>query len=135
VKSCIFCEIAAGTARSRKVYADERVCAFFDINPVSIYHTLVIPKNHYQDIFELPEQELLAVMAVVKKLVDLYHDQLGIKNVQIIHSSGAEAQQDVFHVHFHIVPRHEGDDQDIRWKTHPEWVKQFDQWLEKLRAG
>jgi histidine triad (HIT) family protein len=58
--------------------------------------------------------------------------KLGIKNLQVINSSGAEAQQDVFHVHFHIVPRKIGDGQDIRWITHPEWQEKYDQMLNKL---
>ncbi|NLG37752.1 MAG: HIT domain-containing protein, partial [Clostridiales bacterium] len=59
-------------------------------------------------------------------------DKLGINNVQIINSSGAEAQQDVFHIHFHIVPREEGDGQDINWTTHKEWRDKFDDLLNKL---
>jgi hypothetical protein len=57
---------------------------------------------------------------------------LGITNLQIINSSGREAQQDVFHVHFHIVPRYEGDGQNVVWKTHPEWIDKFDQMVDRI---
>ena len=128
---CIFCKIVAGTARSWKVYENESVYAFLDINPVNEYHTLVIPKSHYENIFDIPEDELIAVMAVVKKLSVEFKHKLGIHNVQIINCSGAEAQQDVFHIHFHIVPRERGDHQNIKWNIHPEWVERFDELLER----
>ncbi len=130
---CIFCKIVAGEAPSAKVYEDEHVYAFLDIHPISEYHTLVIPKKHYENIFDVPEETLLQVMRVVKKLAGLYNSKLGIRNVQIINSSGREAQQDVFHIHFHIVPRRRGDGQNIAWHTHPEWAARFDEMVEKLK--
>jgi len=133
MSNCIFCKIVEGKAKSWKVYENESVYAFLDIHPVNEYHTLVIPKNHYESIFDIPENELKEVMAVVKKLVTLFNSKLGIRNVQIINSSGPEAQQDVFHVHFHIVPRKKGDNQDVKWITHPEWVEKYDQLLESLK--
>jgi histidine triad (HIT) family protein len=133
MKDCIFCKIIKGEAKSWKVYENENVYAFLDIFPVSKYHTLIIPKKHYENIFDIPEKELLDVMSVVKKIAGLYNKNLGITNVQIINSSGREAQQDVFHIHFHIVPRKIGDQQDILWTTHPEWTNQFDQMLELIK--
>ena len=135
MSECIFCQIAAGKARSWKVFEAENAYAFLDINPVSRYHTLVIPKAHYRDIFDIPANDLQAVIAAVKHVADLYANRLGIRNVQIVNSSGAEAQQDVFHLHFHIVPRKYGDGQNIRWQAHPEWRGQFDQWLETLHES
>lgn len=131
---CIFCQIVRGQAPSWKVYEDETVLAFLDIHPVNEYHTLVIPKAHFENMFDVPEKELLEVMAVVRKLVLLYQSKLGIHNIQIISCAGAEAQQDVFHLHFHIVPRKNGDHQNVRWKTHAEWREHFDQLLEKIKA-
>ncbi len=131
--NCIFCQIVKGEAPSWKVYENEEVYAFLDINPINRYHTLIIPKKHYTDIFNIPEHELKEVMAVVRKIARLYEEKLGIKNVQIINSSGAEAQQDVFHIHFHLVPRKRGDGQSIRWTTHAEWRGEFDDMLEKLK--
>jgi len=130
---CIFCKIVAGKAKSWKVYENESVFAFLDVNPVNEYHTLVVSKNHYENIFDVPETELKEVMAVIKKLVTLFNSKLGIRNVQIINSSGVDAQQDVFHFHFHIVPRKKSDNQDIEWITHPEWVEKYDQLLERIK--
>ena len=130
---CIFCKIVSGEAKSWKVYEDDSVYAFLDIYPVNEYHTLVIPKKHFENIFDVPEEALVRVIAVVKKLAVLYRDRLGINNVQIISCAGPEAQQDVFHLHFHIVPRQKGDGQNVRWKTHPEWTEKFDQMLERIK--
>ena len=130
--NCIFCKVACGEAHSWKVYEDEYTYAFLDINPVNEYHTLVIPKNHYENIFDIPEDEAVHIIKAVKKVVSLYNKKLLLNNVQIVNSSGAEAQQDVFHIHFHIVPRFLGDGQDVKWTTHKEWRERFDDLLAKL---
>jgi histidine triad (HIT) family protein len=129
---CIFCQVAAGTARSWKVHETDHAYAFLDIHPVNEYHTLVIPKRHYTDIFDVPTDELLNLISALKDVVDLYHDKLGIEDVQIVNSSGAAAQQDVFHLHFHIVPRHAGDGQDIRWSPDPGMRERFGKMLAAL---
>lgn len=133
MKTCIFCEVVKGNENSWKVYEDENVYAFLDIHPVSKYHTLIIPKQHHENIFDTPTKELEQVMSVIKKLVDSYREKLGIEHVQIVNSSGSEAQQDVFHTHFHIIPRKKDDGQDIKWITHPEWIGEYDEMLERLK--
>lgn len=133
MNDCIFCKVAGSKAHSWKVCEDEYTYAFLDINPVNEYHTLVIPKKHYENMFDIPEDEALHIMKTIKKVVNLYSEKLGLKNVQVINSSGAEAQQDVFHIHFHIVPRFSGDGQDVKWMTHKEWRSKFDNLLQKLK--
>ena len=132
MEDCIFCQIASGNAKSWKVYETDHAYAFLDIHPVNEYHTLVIPKRHYVNIFDIPTGELLHVMSALKHVVDLYQERLGLANAQIVNSSGAEAQQDVFHLHFHIVPRQKGDGQDVKWSPHPEMRERFDDLLAKL---
>jgi histidine triad (HIT) family protein len=117
------------------VYEDGSVYAFLNIFPATEWHTLVVPKAHHVDVFDTPVEELVAVIRGVKRVVDLYQRVLGISDVQIVNSSGAQAQQDVFHVHFHIVPRRQGDGQDVRWSMHPESRGRFDDMLSKLRAA
>jgi len=133
MENCIFCKIVRGEANSWKVYEDEHTYAFLDINPVNEYHTLVIPKKHYKDIFDIPENEAVHIMKTIKTITGLYNEKLGLKNVQIINSSGEEAQQDVFHIHFHIVPRFSGDNQNIKWTVHTELRERFDELLLKLK--
>lgn len=131
--NCIFCRIVQGAAKSWKVWENEEVYAFLDIHPASRYHTLVIPKKHYENIFDIPEHELREVIAGVRHVSKLYEEKLGIKNLQIINSNGREGQQDVFHLHFHIVPRKTGDGQNIRWTTHPEWTEDYDEMIARLK--
>lgn len=132
MEDCIFCKIVAGQAQSWKVYETEDVYAFLDINPVSKYHTLIIPKTHYKDVFDIPNETLAELSKVVGKLSKWYKSKMGIDNIQIVNSSGSAAQQDVFHFHFHIVPRSLGDGQNIQWKTHPEWRNTFDDLISNL---
>lgn len=129
---CIFCKIIKGEAHSWKVLENEHTYAFLDINPVSKYHTLIIPKKHYKDIFDMPEMALQEVIAMVRQVAKLYEEKLGIKHIQVVNNNGAEAQQFVFHMHYHIVPRQRGDGQNIRWKTHPEWRGEYDEMMERL---
>ncbi|MFK7947946.1 MAG: HIT family protein [Saprospiraceae bacterium] len=130
--NCVFCKIVNGDLPSWKVWENDEVYAFFDINPMSRYHTLVIPKKHYINIFDIPENDLKAVIAVVRQIAKLYKEKLDIEHIQILSNNGEAAGQDVFHLHYHIIPRQDGDNKKSRWKAHPEWRKDFDEMLKKL---
>jgi len=135
MNDCIFCQIIKREVPSWKVYETEHAYAFLDIHPATRYHTLVIPKKHYTNMLDISEEDLREVIVVVKKVTTLYQEKLGLKNIQYITNAGAEAQQDVFHFHMHIVPRQIGDGQDVRWTTHQEWRDKFDGMLEALQAN
>lgn len=132
MNDCVFCKIVAGEIKSWKVYENKRVLAFLDTFPANKYHTLVIPKLHYENIFDIPEEELLEIFKVVKKIVNIFKTKLGISNLQIMNSSGSEAQQTVSHCHFHIIPRKLGDGQNVRFSTHPEWVTDYEQMINDI---
>ena len=72
-------------------------------------------------------------MEVIKDVTALYQEKLSIQNVQIINNNGRFAQQDVFHIHYHIVPRKMGDGQNLKWRPHPEYRNRFDVLLDKLK--
>ena len=133
--NCIFCKIVRGEIPSYKVYEDEHTFAFLDINPKTEYHTLVIPKAHYVNVLDIPADVFTHVTNTVKTVVDLYREKLGIENVQLFHNAGEHAQQDVFHLHFHIVPRRAGDGQNCVWpKTNANLKNVFEEMLEKIQA-
>lgn len=108
---CIFCKIIKGEVPSYKIYEDENVYAFLDIAGDVFGHTLVVPKNHYENIFDIPEVELNQVMTAVKK-ISQHFLTVGYTGVNIMNASGIDAQQSVFHLHFHILPRSKNDGLD-----------------------
>ncbi len=108
---CIFCKIIKGEVPSYKIYEDENVYAFLDIAGDVFGHTLVVPKNHYENIFDIPEVELNQVMNAVKK-ISQHFLTVGYTGVNLMNASGVDAQQSVFHLHFHILPRSKNDGLD-----------------------
>lgn len=108
-ENCIFCKIIKGDIPKEFLYEDEHTVAFLDIKPVNPGHTLVIPKKHFVNIFEAPEETWLHIMRTVKKVSHAIKDGLGIENVNLEMNNGSIAGQEVFHAHMHIVPRNEHD--------------------------
>ena len=106
---CIFCKIAAGEIPSVKVYEDDRVLAFMDINPLSEGHLLIIPKAHAATIYEITEDDFLAVMSATHKLADAVKKALNPDGINLLQLNGRAANQVVPHLHMHIVPRWSGD--------------------------
>ena len=104
--NCIFCAIAAGEIPSFKIYEDELVLAYLDINPFSKGHTLVIPKAHSSGLLDTSDEMLAAVIARVKKVAAHLKEKLGCEGFNILQNNGAAAGQTVMHLHFHIVPRY-----------------------------
>ena len=106
---CIFCKIIKGEIPSYKIYEDEMTYAFLDIADDAIGHTLVIPKNHSENLLSINQNDLNAVMATVQKLSKHYVDNCGFTGVNLINCCGEDAEQSVFHFHMHILPRKSQD--------------------------
>ncbi len=113
VMDCIFCKIIKGEIPSYKIYEDDMTYAFLDIADDSYGHTLVIPKKHCVNILDCDEDYLNAVISAVKKISNHYVDNCGFEGVNVLNASGESAQQSVFHLHFHIIPRKSADGIDI----------------------
>ena len=109
MNDCIFCKIIRGEIPSYKIYEDEYVYAFLDISCDSVGHTLVIPKKHCVNVLDCSSDDLQAVTAAVQKISRHYVANCGYTGVNVLNASGKSAQQSVFHLHFHIIPRKEGD--------------------------
>lgn len=105
---CVFCAIAAGEIPSFKIYEDDFVLAFLDINPFSEGHTLVIPKEHYKGLLDVPSDVLAVLLERVQKVSSHIAKALACDGFNILQNNGAAAGQTVNHIHFHIVPRMEG---------------------------
>ena len=104
--NCVFCAIAAGEIPSFKIYEDELVLAYLDINPFSRGHTLVIPKEHSSGLLDTPERTLSEVIARVKKVAGHLMETIPCDGFNILQNNGEAAGQTVMHLHFHIGPRY-----------------------------
>lgn len=109
MESCIFCKIIKGEIPSYKVYEDDYTLAFLDIRPVNAGHTLVISKDHFENIYTLPDETLARLSLTVRKIATAARNSLNADGVNIIMNNEAPAGQVIFHAHFHIIPRFEND--------------------------
>ena len=132
MESCVFCQIGAGLLPAARVYEDDAVVAFLDRAPVAELHTLVVPKRHAADIFEVSDEDVRALASAIRTVSLLYRSKLGLTDLQVVSSNGKAAQQDAFHLHFHIVPRFEGDGRDIAWTPDLRIRERFDDLLARL---
>ena len=106
---CIFCKIVKGEIPSAKLYEDDNVYAFLDIGPVHKGHSLVIPKKHYEDMFDVPGELLGKQIQAVQRVAAAVKKATGCDGVNIAQSNGKAAGQVVPHIHFHIMPRYLDD--------------------------
>ena len=106
---CIFCKIIKGDIPCVKVYENDRVLAFADINPISKGHTLLIPKNHAENLWEISEADLQAIHAASKLVADGIRKALNPVGVAALQLNGRGVNQVVMHYHLHLIPRVEGD--------------------------
>ena len=109
MEDCIFCKIVKGEIPCSKIYEDDKILAFLDINPVHKGHTLVIPKEHYEGIIDMPDETLGELAKAAKKISKAVKKATGVNGFNIVQNNGADAGQDVFHFHLHIIPRLKGD--------------------------
>ena len=106
---CIFCKIIKGEIPSIKVYEDDKVFAFADINPILNGHTLIIPKNHAENIHEIPEADLTAIAAASKKIATAIREALGADGIACLQLNGRAVNQVVMHYHLHLIPKSAND--------------------------
>jgi len=112
---CIFCKIIKGELPSYKIYEDDKILAFLDINPINKGHALVVPKEHYENTLETPDELLAHMAVVVKKISKAVMATTGAQACNIGINNGAESGQIVFHTHWHIMPRFKDDGYEL-WK-------------------
>lgn len=118
---CIFCMIANGEIPSYKVYEDDNFLAFLDITQTTMGHTLVIPKKHSKNIFELDEEDAKGIMSVVKKVSILLKESLNPIGLNIVNNN-EKPLQSVEHFHIHLIPRYENDKFDVMFKDNSKEV-------------
>lgn len=114
-KDCIFCKIIAGEIPSRTVYEDDDYKAILDVSPASKGHVIILPKNHAEDIFSLPDEDMKGILCVARKIAAAQKKVFGCDGVNILQNNGEAAGQTVFHLHVHVIPRYKDDTVDIKW--------------------
>jgi histidine triad (HIT) family protein len=106
-EDCRFCQIARRELHASRIYEDERSMAFLDIRPISEGHSLVIPKRHYETIYDAPDEEIEHLFRVVKKVAVAVKESVNAEGITISQHNGTAAGQAVFHLHVHVIPRYE----------------------------
>lgn len=115
-ENCIFCKIAVGEIPSATIYEDGDFRVILDIEPASKGHALILPKEHYANLYELPDELAAKALIVAKKVIAKMTDIVGCDGYNILQNNGEAAGQTVFHFHMHLIPRYKDDDVTITWK-------------------
>ena len=116
MSDCIFCKIANGEIPSATLYEDEDFRVILDLGPASKGHALILPKEHYANLFEMPEELLGKAIAVAKKVGKKLAGVTDADGLNLVQNNGEAAGQSGFHFHMHLIPRHAGDDALPLWK-------------------
>ena len=114
--NCIFCKIANGEIPSTTLYEDEDFRVILDLGPATRGHALLLPKNHFANLFELDDETAQKAILVAKKIAGKMKDALGADGFNLVQNNGEAAGQTVFHFHMHLIPRYETDNAGILWE-------------------
>ena len=133
IVDCLFCNIIAGEIPSHTVFEDEKTLAFLDIGPVNTGHTLVIPKRHSQNIFDIASEDWAAVAETVRRVAGALEKGLGADGINLEMNNRPYAGQIVDHTHVHIIPRFRGDGLQ-HWPQHKYKEGEAEAALAKIRA-
>lgn len=114
-EGCIFCKIANGEIPSKTLYEDGDFRVILDLGPATKGHALILPKEHADDLFELPEETAAKVLVLAKRAAARMKERLHCDGINLVQNNGAAAGQTVSHFHLHMIPRYEGDGQQINW--------------------
>lgn len=107
--NCIFCKIANGEIPSKTLYEDDMFRVIMDISPASKGHSLILPKKHFANIYELDNETACEALVLAKRMASVMTEALGCDGFNILQNNGEAAGQTVFHFHIHLIPRYEND--------------------------
>ena len=113
--NCIFCKLANGEFPTNSIYEDDKFNVILDNGPATKGHCLILPKEHYADLLELPEDTAGDAMKLAKKLAAHLMEKLSADGLNVVQNNKAAAGQTVPHFHLHLIPRYENDGQHILW--------------------
>ena len=129
---CIFCKLANGDIPTRKIYEDDKFVVFMDLGPATKGHSLVVPKDHYANIYEMPAELLGEAMQVAQKMAIKLKDALHADGFNILQNNGEAGGQTVFHFHMHLIPRYNDDNALGLWAPLTLSAEELDQTLAEI---
>lgn len=113
--TCIFCKLVNGDIPTRSIYEDEDFNVILDMGPATKGHALILPKEHYKNLYELPDETAAKAMQLAKKMAISMTEKLGCDGFNLVQNNNEVAGQTVFHFHLHLIPRYKDDNQRILW--------------------
>lgn len=113
--NCIFCKLANGDIPANTIYEDEDFRVILDNSPATKGHALILPKEHFSDMFEIDEETLGKAAKLAKKVITHEKAVLDCDGYNVLQNNGVEAGQTVFHFHMHLIPRYAGDQAIMEW--------------------
>ena len=116
-EDCIFCKIAKGEIHSATVYEDSHFTVILDVNPATKGHCLIIPKEHFDNIYDLDGETAGKLFALATCIARAMRDALKCDGLNLVQNNGEIAGQTVFHFHMHLIPRYKGDEVGLTWKA------------------
>lgn len=131
--NCVFCKILNGDIPSAKLYEDDDFVIILDVGPAAFGHALVVPKNHYANIYEMPEEMLSKCMCLAKVWGEKLVKALNADGLNLVQNNGLAAGQTVFHYHLHLIPRYDGDAVGGLWTPGSLSDEQRKEILEKVK--
>ena len=136
-EDCIFCKIANGEIPARTIYEDELFRVILDLSPATRGHALILPKDHFQDLYDLGSKEATALMLVAQKVATNMKEVLGIDGLNLVQNYGEIAGQTLFHFHLHLIPRYEddGNQERLSWNHMDVTQEELDELYLKLNMN
>ncbi len=113
--NCIFCKIIAGEIPSHTLHEDEQFKVILDVGPATKGHALILPKQHYANLYELPEDMAADTIRLAKKMMTTMTDKLKCDGFNLVQNNGEVAGQTVFHFHMHLIPRYKNDGEILKY--------------------
>ncbi len=132
---CIFCKIANGEIPSAALYEDEDFKVVMDMGPAAKGHSLILPKQHYANVYELPEETASKAFLLAKKMAGVMTEALEADGFNIVQNNGEAAGQTVFHFHMHLIPRYEKDQAGFGWNPGTLTDEVRDEVVEKVKKA
>ncbi len=131
---CIFCKLANGDIPTNTLYEDDVVRVIFDAEPAAEGHVLILPKEHFDNIYTLDDATAAHVFQVAAKIAKAMKTSLACEGINVVQNNGEAAGQTVFHFHMHIIPRNSGDTVSVGWKKKEVSTERIQELTEQIRA-